>query len=57
MRGAIPPIPHYVFMVWCLVRYRDNFTFYLDFLENKHLTEIRPLDHQKGANLLIVNAL
>jgi hypothetical protein len=26
MRGAIPPLPQYVFMVWCLVEYRDNFT-------------------------------
>jgi hypothetical protein len=26
MRGAIPP-PQYVFMTWCLVKYRDNFTF------------------------------
>jgi hypothetical protein len=29
MRGAIPPFPHYVFMAWCLVKHRDNFTFYL----------------------------
>jgi hypothetical protein len=27
MRGAIPPIPQYVFMEWCLVKQRDNFTF------------------------------
>jgi hypothetical protein len=27
MRGAIPPLPQYVFMVWCLVKHRDNFTF------------------------------
>jgi hypothetical protein len=27
MRGAIPPISQYVFMVWCLVKHRDNFTF------------------------------
>jgi hypothetical protein len=26
MLGAIPPF-QYVFMVWCLVKYRDNFTF------------------------------
>jgi hypothetical protein len=26
MRGAIPPLPQYVFMVWCLVKHRDNFT-------------------------------
>jgi hypothetical protein len=28
MRGAIPPLPQYVFMAWCLVKHRDNFTFY-----------------------------
>jgi hypothetical protein len=28
MRGAIPPLPQYVFMAWCLVQHRDNFTFY-----------------------------
>jgi len=27
MRGAIPPLPLYVSMVWCLVKHRDNFTF------------------------------
>jgi hypothetical protein len=27
MRGAIPPLPQYVFMVWWLVKHRDNFTF------------------------------
>jgi hypothetical protein len=25
MRGAIPPLPQYVFMAWCLVKHRDNF--------------------------------
>jgi hypothetical protein len=27
MCGAIPPLPQYVFMAWCLVKHRDNFTF------------------------------
>jgi hypothetical protein len=27
--GVISPLPHYAFMVWCLVKHRDNFTFYL----------------------------
>jgi hypothetical protein len=27
MRGAIPPLPLYVFMAWCLVKHGDNFTF------------------------------
>jgi hypothetical protein len=29
IRGAIPPLPQYVFVEWCLVKHRDNFTFYL----------------------------
>jgi hypothetical protein len=29
MRGAILPLPQYVFMAWCLVKHRDNFTLYL----------------------------
>jgi hypothetical protein len=29
MRGAIPPLPQYVFMAWCLVEHRDNFAFYM----------------------------
>jgi hypothetical protein len=27
MRGAIPSLPQYVFMTWCLAKHRDNFTF------------------------------
>jgi len=27
MRGATHPLHQYVFMAWCLVQYRDNFTF------------------------------
>jgi hypothetical protein len=29
MRGAIPPLRQYVFMAWCLIKHRDNFTFTL----------------------------
>jgi hypothetical protein len=30
MRGAIPPLPQYVFIAWCLVKHKDNFfTFHL----------------------------
>jgi hypothetical protein len=32
MRGAIPLFPQYVFMVWCLVKHRDNFTFTSTFI-------------------------
>jgi hypothetical protein len=27
MHVAIPSLPQYVFMAWCLVKHRDNFTF------------------------------
>jgi hypothetical protein len=27
MRGAVPALPQYVFMAWCSVKQRDNFTF------------------------------
>jgi hypothetical protein len=27
MRGTIPPLRQYAFMLWCLVKHRDNFTF------------------------------
>jgi len=29
MRGFIPSLSQYVFMAWCLLKHRDNFTFYL----------------------------
>jgi len=34
--GAIPPLPLYDFIAWCLVKHRDNFTFLsLKILENQ----------------------
>jgi hypothetical protein len=30
MHGATPPLPQYVFMAWCLVKRRDNFTFNIE---------------------------
>jgi len=27
MSGAIPPLPQYSFMAWCLVKHRGKFTF------------------------------
>jgi hypothetical protein len=27
MRECIPPLPHYAFMAWFLVKHRDKFTF------------------------------
>jgi hypothetical protein len=29
LRGAIPPLPQYAFIAWCLVKQRDNCTFYV----------------------------
>jgi hypothetical protein len=29
IRGAIPPLPQYVFMAWCLVKHRHSLIFYL----------------------------
>jgi hypothetical protein len=34
MRGAIPQLPQYDFMAWCLVKHRDNFTLLLS-VKNK----------------------
>jgi len=31
MSEAIHLLPQYAFMVWCLVKYRDNFTFTFTF--------------------------
>jgi hypothetical protein len=31
MRGAIPPLPQYPFMAWCLVKHRDSFTYTFTF--------------------------
>jgi len=28
MSGAIPPLPQYVFIEWCLVRQKGNFTYF-----------------------------
>jgi hypothetical protein len=30
MSGAIPPLPQYAFMAWCLVKHRDNFFYSRD---------------------------
>jgi hypothetical protein len=27
MCGSVPPLPQYIFMVRCLVKHKDNFTF------------------------------
>jgi hypothetical protein len=35
MRGAIPPLRLYVFMAWCLIKHRDNFTFILPLIKQR----------------------
>jgi hypothetical protein len=55
MRGAIPPLPQYVFMVWCLVKHRDNFTFLpisIESVRRQNTAEINLIRHAAGYNLL-----
>jgi hypothetical protein len=40
MRGAIPPLPQYASMAWCLVKYRDNFTFIIFISPNIKVDEM-----------------
>jgi hypothetical protein len=45
MTGAIPPLPQYAFMAWCLVKHRDNLPLPLPlhdilFLKHKRMIEI-----------------
>jgi hypothetical protein len=43
MRGPIPPLPQYVFMAWCLVKHRDNFTLPLPYLTLvRYLPKVTP---------------
>jgi len=47
--GAIPQLPQYIFMAWCLVKQRGNFTFiitYLYILDNQ-----LPNSHALNQNL------
>jgi len=45
MRGAIPPLPAYVLMAWCLVKYRFNVTFTDGSPENRGETKVLELDN------------
>jgi hypothetical protein len=64
MSGAVPPLLQYAFMVWCLVKNRDNFTFkdyvlfqYLqDKFESPRITSVRRIgtvDQMQGIFRLI----
>jgi hypothetical protein len=44
MSGVIPPLPQYVFMAWCLVKHRGNFTFTITILQ--HSPENRSNSHR-----------
>jgi hypothetical protein len=39
MREAVPPLPQCVFMAWCLVKHRDNFTFIVVIYFSFHIRE------------------
>jgi hypothetical protein len=49
MRGAIPP-PEYIFIAWCLVKYRDNFTLLKLFLKMKGKSFSQLCDHDWMCN-------
>jgi len=40
MNGAIPPLPKYVFIVWCLFKHRGNFTFAFTQNHKEHIGKI-----------------
>jgi hypothetical protein len=44
MSGAIPPLPHYAFNAWCLVKPRDNFTFTLPSVIGGRFFHVQPKD-------------
>jgi len=41
MCGAISPFPQYLFMAWCLVKHRDNFSFTFTLWSNNMNSEKR----------------
>jgi hypothetical protein len=40
--------PHYAFMAWCLVKHKDNFTFYFTFTFMKLHTNFMKLDEREA---------
>jgi hypothetical protein len=58
MSGAIPPFPQYIFMAWCLVKHRDNFTFYFTFTvldnSNTRINSSNPIRHMVGCQRFFV---
>jgi hypothetical protein len=49
MRGAIPPLPQYVFMAWCLVKHTDNLYIYMyTCIRYTVMTRFAPLGSRKS---------
>jgi hypothetical protein len=40
MSEAIPPLPQYSFMEWCLVKHGDSFTFTFNFSGSTRLLQV-----------------
>jgi hypothetical protein len=55
--GAIPPLPQWIFMVWCLVKYRYNLTFIFPTSINTKTTSFFPLYFHKGKDMHILTNL
>jgi hypothetical protein len=55
MSGAIPPLSQYAFMVWCLVKHRDNFTF--TFMSGDRLFHMRPVVLRLSAHTKVPGSL
>jgi hypothetical protein len=53
MRGAIPPLPQYAFMAWCLIKHRDNSTFTHDLLHVQYPNG--QLEYGKGTVVPVIN--
>jgi hypothetical protein len=51
MHGPIFPFPQYIFMVWCLVRHKENFTFTRGCI---HLDRIRNSDVRGDVHMLSI---
>jgi hypothetical protein len=48
IHAVIPPSPQYVFMAWCLVKHRDDFTFSMPLLKNIfHWLRAFPSSHKR----------
>jgi hypothetical protein len=46
MHGAMPPLPQYVFMAWCLVKHMDNFTVTFTFLRKVTFSHYKSLYYE-----------